>query len=270
MWCERPRPPSSGSGCSSARARTARTGVARTPTGRCPALGLVTANLVAGHRSTAALHRGRYWHSGEKIAARRLLFHRAGLHDRIPVRWLHLADQPPPDPDLPRWASASQPGGGTGLHVTLRCHDGACLHSQDKVSNINVGEGARFRECQGKGVGQAVAQVPAHRDRNHFPRETGSREEQPVDMGAYQSPTESGGQPPSECNSASANASACLYANASADDPDVFRLGSLLALRNVELDPLPFVDAAVATTRDRAEVHEHVRATLDLDEAVAL
>jgi len=103
----------------------------------CP--GLVTANLVAGHRSTAALHRGRYWHSGEKIAARRLLFHRAGLHDRIPVRWLHLADQPPPDPDLPRWASASQPGGGTGLHVTLRCHDGACLHSQDKVSNINVG-----------------------------------------------------------------------------------------------------------------------------------
>jgi len=81
-------------------------------------------------------------------------------------------------------------------------------------------------------------------------------------MSAHQSPTESGGQPPSECNSASANASA--------DDPDVFRLGSLLALRNVELDLLPFVDAAVATTRDRAEVHEHVRATLDLDEAVAL
>jgi hypothetical protein len=107
MWHERPRPPSSGSGCSSARARAARTGVARTPTGRCPARGLVTAKLVAGHRSTAALHRGRYWHSGEKIAARRLLFHRAGLHDRIPVTWLHLADQPPPDPDLPRWASAS-------------------------------------------------------------------------------------------------------------------------------------------------------------------
>src|SRR6476646_5266494 len=103
-----------------------------------------------------------------------------------------------------------------------------------------------------------------------LPEGTGSREEQPTAMSAHQSPTESGGQPPSECNSASANASACLYANASADDPDVFRLGSLLALRNVELDLLPFVDAAVATTRDRAEVHEHVRATLDLDEAVAL
>ena len=30
-------------------------------------------------------------------------------------------------------------------------------------------------------------------------------------------------------------------ADASADDPDVFRLGSLLALRDVELDLLPFL-----------------------------
>jgi len=32
----------------------------------------------------------------------------------------------------------------------------------------------------------------------------------------------------------------------------------------------PFLQAAVAATGDRAEVHEHVRATLDCDEAVAL
>src|SRR6267143_2116443 len=59
-------------------------------------------------------------------------------------------------------------------------------------------------------------------------------------------------------------------AGTSADDPDVFRLGSLLALRDVELDLLPFLQAAVAATGDRAEVHEHVRATLDRDETVAL
>src|SRR6266851_5686849 len=58
-------------------------------------------------------------------------------------------------------------------------------------------------------------------------------------------------------------------ADASAGDPDVFRLGSLLALGDVELDLLPFLQAAVAATGDRAEVHEHVRAALDRDEAVA-
>src|SRR5713101_3118475 len=59
-------------------------------------------------------------------------------------------------------------------------------------------------------------------------------------------------------------------ADASAGDPDVFRLGSLLALGDVELDLLPFLQAAVAGTGDRADVHEHVRAALDRDEAVAL
>src|SRR5215472_15774460 len=54
----------------------------------------------------------------------------------------------------------------------------------------------------------------------------------------------------------------------SADGHDVFRLGSLLALGDVELDLLPFLQAAVAAG-DRAEVHEHVRAALDRDEAVA-
>src|SRR5712692_7771460 len=58
-------------------------------------------------------------------------------------------------------------------------------------------------------------------------------------------------------------------AGASAGDPDVFRLGSLLALGDVELDLLPFLQAAVTATGDRAEVHEHVRAALDRDEAVA-
>src|SRR6266576_3245442 len=61
-----------------------------------------------------------------------------------------------------------------------------------------------------------------------------------------------------------------LGADASGNDPDVFRLGSLLALGDVELDLLSFLQAAVAAAGDRAEVHEHVRATLDRDEAVAL
>ena len=37
-----------------------------------------------------------------------------------------------------------------------------------------------------------------------------------------------------------------MAAIASADDLDVLRLGSLLALRDVELDLLPFLQAAVA------------------------
>src|SRR2546421_1696143 len=61
-----------------------------------------------------------------------------------------------------------------------------------------------------------------------------------------------------------------LAADVSGNDPDVFRLGSFLALGDVELDLLPFLQAAVAAAGDRAEVHEHVLATLDLDEAVAL
>src|SRR5216684_6932445 len=59
-------------------------------------------------------------------------------------------------------------------------------------------------------------------------------------------------------------------AGALADDPDVFRLGSFLALGDVELDLLPFFQAAVAAAGDRADVDEHVRASLDRDEAVAL
>src|SRR6266487_817409 len=68
----------------------------------------------------------------------------------------------------------------------------------------------------------------------------------------------------------SALASAPSPAGGSAGDPDVFRLGSPLALGDVELDLLPFLQAAVATTGDRAEVDEHVLATIDRDEAVAL
>src|SRR5579864_7367185 len=63
---------------------------------------------------------------------------------------------------------------------------------------------------------------------------------------------------------------AVVPACASAGDPDVSCLGSLLALGDVELDLLPFLQAAVAATGDRADVHEYVRATLDRDEAVAL
>src|SRR5260370_20318590 len=61
-----------------------------------------------------------------------------------------------------------------------------------------------------------------------------------------------------------------VLAGASADGPDVLGLASLLALGDVELGLLPFLEAAVAAPGDRAEVHEHVRAALDRDEAVAL
>src|SRR5213078_2221072 len=61
-----------------------------------------------------------------------------------------------------------------------------------------------------------------------------------------------------------------LAVDASGDDLDVFRLGSLLALRDVELDFLSFLQVAVAAAGDRAEVHEHVRASLHCNEAVAL
>src|SRR5215472_9144159 len=66
--------------------------------------------------------------------------------------------------------------------------------------------------------------------------------------------------------------SAGLHAffGASADDRDVLRLRSLLALGDVELDLLAFLKGAVAAPIDRAEVHEHVGATLNLDETVAL
>src|SRR5581483_6020475 len=48
-------------------------------------------------------------------------------------------------------------------------------------------------------------------------------------------------------------------------------LGSLLALGDVELDLLPFLQAAVAPAGDRAEMHEHVlAAALNRDEAIAL
>src|SRR2546429_3888545 len=68
----------------------------------------------------------------------------------------------------------------------------------------------------------------------------------------------------------SALAPAPSPAGGSAGDPDVSRLASLLALGDVELDLLPFLQAAVAAAGDRAEVHEHVRASLHRDEAVAL
>src|SRR5260370_35428289 len=59
-------------------------------------------------------------------------------------------------------------------------------------------------------------------------------------------------------------------AGASAGDPDVFRLGPLLALGDAELDLLPFLQAPEAATGDRAEGHEHVRPALDRAETAAL
>src|SRR5689334_19536441 len=43
-----------------------------------------------------------------------------------------------------------------------------------------------------------------------------------------------------------------------------------LALRDVEFDPLPLLKAAVAIHQDGGVVHEHVPATVDRDEVVAL
>src|SRR5207237_307112 len=47
-------------------------------------------------------------------------------------------------------------------------------------------------------------------------------------------------------------------------------LRALLALRDLELDPLPLLQRPVPVHLDRAVVDEHVRATVDRDEAVTL
>src|SRR5260370_32042914 len=51
---------------------------------------------------------------------------------------------------------------------------------------------------------------------------------------------------------------------------DRLRLRSTLALGDIEFDPLALLQAAVAIHQDGAVVHEHVPATVDRDEAVAL
>jgi CubicO group peptidase (beta-lactamase class C family) len=52
---------------------------------------------VAGY--VPALRRVRPPHWASRITARHLLSHSAGLANPIPVRWVHPADQPAPDPD---------------------------------------------------------------------------------------------------------------------------------------------------------------------------
>jgi CubicO group peptidase (beta-lactamase class C family) len=52
---------------------------------------------VFGHVSALRLLRPPEW--AERIAPRHLLSHSAGLPNPIPVRWVHPADQPAPDPD---------------------------------------------------------------------------------------------------------------------------------------------------------------------------
>src|SRR6266566_6102297 len=74
--------------------------------------------------------------------------------------------------------------------------------------------------------------------------------------------------PPASCT---ARPACCgRPAPSSAGHLDVLRLGSLLALCDVELDLLPFLETAVTATCNRAEVHEHIWAAFDLDETVAL
>src|ERR1700722_16214517 len=55
-----------------------------------------------------------------------------------------------------------------------------------------------------------------------------------------------------------------------AHSPDGLRLRASVTLRDLEFDPLPLFEAAVAIHLDGGEVHEHVPATVDRDEAVAL
>lgn len=52
--------------------------------------------------------------------------------------------------------------------------------------------------------------------------------------------------------------------------PDHVRLRPLLALRDLELDPLTLLKGAVAVHLDRAVVDENIRTTVDRDEAVPL
>src|SRR5206468_2315930 len=54
------------------------------------------------------------------------------------------------------------------------------------------------------------------------------------------------------------------------DGADRRRLRPAIALLDVEFDPLPLLEAAVAIHLDGGEVHEHVPTTVDRDEAVAL
>jgi CubicO group peptidase (beta-lactamase class C family) len=51
-------------------------------------------------RYVPALHRVRPPQWAGRITARHLLSHSAGLANPIPVRWVHPADQPAPDPDV--------------------------------------------------------------------------------------------------------------------------------------------------------------------------
>src|SRR6516162_10874570 len=51
---------------------------------------------------------------------------------------------------------------------------------------------------------------------------------------------------------------------------DRLRLRPTLALRDIEFDPLALLQAAVTIHHDGGVVHEHVPATVDRDEAVAL
>src|SRR6266699_6815527 len=54
------------------------------------------------------------------------------------------------------------------------------------------------------------------------------------------------------------------------DGADRRRLRPAIALLDVEFDPLPLLEAAVAIHLDGGEVHEHIPTTVDRDEAVAL
>lgn len=78
---------------------------------------------VAGYVPALRQVRPREWAS--RITARHLLSHSAGLSNPIPVRWVHPADQPPPDPD-------TLLGGLLARHGRLRFEPG----SRSSYSNL--------------------------------------------------------------------------------------------------------------------------------------
>src|SRR5215469_98941 len=59
-------------------------------------------------------------------------------------------------------------------------------------------------------------------------------------------------------------------ADGRSDGADRRCLRAAVAVLDVEFDPLPLFEAAVAIHLDSGEVHEHIPATVDRDEAVAL
>ncbi|EGJ76514.1 putative cold shock protein [Streptomyces sp. Tu6071] len=79
-----------------------------------------------------------------------------------------------------------------------------------------------------------------------------------------------GPRPCSSCRAVRGRAAPYRSERCSGGSADHVRLRALLALRDLELDPLTLLQGAVTVHLDRAVVDEYIRTTVDRDEAVAL